>query len=81
MALPFTEQDWFIFVQGETENMYDHIVIRGPVSTQILQRRLQRILDSRSLETAVLFYESIKIIIFQQQLNAEQIAVLQGDSS
>lgn len=81
MGLPFTDQDWFIFIQGETENVYDHIVVRGPVPTQVLQQKLQKILDGRPLETAVFFYESVKIIIFQQPLNAEQIAVLQGDAS
>jgi len=56
-------------------------VIRGPVPTQILQQRLQKILDNRPLETAVFLFETIKVIIFQQPLNIEQIKILQGDIS
>ncbi len=82
MGLPYTDQDWFIFIQDPSDvDRYESVVIRGPVPTQTLQQRLQQILNNRPLETAVLLFEAIKVIIFQQPLNVEQIRVLQGDSS
>lgn len=82
MSLPYTEQDWFLFIQSSHDiDHYELVVIRGPVPTQILQQRLQKILDNRPLETAVFLFETIKVIIFQQPLNIEQIKILQGDIS
>jgi len=82
VSLPYTEQDWFLFIQSSHDiDHYELVVIRGPVPTQILQQRLQKILDNRPLETAVFLFETIKVIIFQQPLNIEQIKILQGDIS
>lgn len=82
MALAYTNQDWFIFIQDpENVDKYDPVVIRGPVPTQILQQRLKQILEGKSLQTAVFFYEVIKVIIFQRPLSVEQLRILQGDSS
>lgn len=81
MGLPYTDRDWFIFIRDPDSpyEKYSHVVIRGPVPTQVLQEKLQRILNDRPLETMALVFESIRIIIFQQALNVEQLTALQGD--
>ena len=82
MGLPYTESDWLIFVQKDDQpDRFEFSVLRGPVPTQILQQRLQQILDSKGRPVSVLLYESIRVIIFQEPLSVEQINVLRGDSS
>ena len=82
MGLPYTESDWLIFIEiDDRPKEFDFIVVRGPVPTQVLQQRLQQILNSKNRPVSVLLYESIRLIIFQQPLSVEQISVLRGDSS